>query len=66
MLDTRKLNPSADFVEGDPLCYLPAEAIPPIAAVLSKGQQMRFRLTGKLVEIDGQTMVEVAKVELVR
>lgn len=54
----------SDVVQGTPLAYLPAEAIPPVCSIQKKGVTMALKIQGCLVEIDGKTYFEIKRVNL--
>lgn len=51
---------------GNPLGYLPPEALPTICAVLRNGTTIKVMLTGRLVDLnkDGRYYLEISDAEL--
>lgn len=51
---------------GNPLGYLPPEALPTMCGILSNGTIVKIELTGKLVDLnkDGRYYLEISDAEL--
>ncbi|PKM83812.1 MAG: hypothetical protein CVU88_01080 [Firmicutes bacterium HGW-Firmicutes-13] len=58
-------SPHSEYIEGNPLYYLPAAVLPGAVALLS-GELLSLKVTGSVTEIGGKEYFEITKIELIR